>query len=316
MHGTSAVRGTSPVTSMAATARLTAMPQRARYRSPSPPLWNSGVSRQTGQVASQKVSKDAICGDNSAEASAIQSAMAPGDVLFVKGTGGLTEIGTTGGFLGHFLVVLASPIRLLPSSPEALELAKLKPCLDLARVWKVETIESTRSREGLHRAEMLVHIEQRTGRFLFVGELFGDDLSEMDDEIVQLWQSPTEFRSQIRKDFIFGVLSEMKSCEKNWSLATAARAVLMNAAVREDDRKGRLLKELCECWSEAPICTSIVVVFWQRLLCRVASQSKQAPLDAILRVMPLKADRGLPGDLINAMSQCGWAQLNHVPCAM
>jgi len=293
------------------------MTQHARYRSPSPQLRDSSAARKTtGHGTSQKISKGRFCGDNSVEASAVQSALAPGDVLFVKGTGGLTEIGTTGGFLGHFLVVLASPNRLLPSSPEALELSKMKPLLDIACVWKVETIESTRSREGLHRAEMLVHIEQRTGRFIFVGELCGNELAWMDDEIVQLWQSPQEFRSQIRKDFIFGVLSEMKSCEKNWSLATAARAVLMNAAVREDDGKGRLLQELCDCWSEAPICTSIVVVFWQRLLCRVVSRSKQAPLDAILRVMPLKADRGLPGDLINAMSQCGWTQLNHMPCAM
>jgi len=299
---------------MASAARLTGMP--ARFRSVAPPLSISSAGIQAGHVASRRLSQGSSCSDNSEEANSIQSAIAPGDVIFAKGTGGLTQIGTTGGFLGHFLVVLASPNRLLPSSPEALELSKMKPLLDIACVWKVETIESTRSREGLHRAEMLVHIEQRTGRFIFVGELCGNELAWMDDEIVQLWQSPQEFRSQIRKDFIFGVLSEMKSCEKNWSLATAARAVLMNAAVREDDRKGRLLKELCDCWSEAPICTSIVVVFWQRLLCRVATQSKQAPLDAILRVMPLKADRGLPGDLINAMSQCGWAQLNHVPCAM
>ena len=30
----------------------------------------------------------------------------------------------------------------------------------------------------------------------------------------------------------------MKSCEKNWSLATAARAVLLTAAVRGDDDDG------------------------------------------------------------------------------
>ena len=39
-------------------------------------------------------------------------------------------------------------------------------------------------------------------------------------------------------DFIVEVLSEMKSCEKNWSLATAARAVLLTAAVRGDDDDG------------------------------------------------------------------------------
>lgn len=241
----------------------------------------------------------------------------PGDVLFVKGSGGVVELGTTGGFFGHFLLVVAAPICVDPFSSEAIGLKESNPSLDATRLWKVETLESTRSHAGLHRSQMFVHVEAHTGRFMLVGELVsGSELVTIDDEPVQLWQSPTEIRVHIKQDAVNKVLSEMKVCEKSWSLATAARAVLMSADVANEKGGLSLLRDLRNCWLEAPICTSIIVIFWQRLLCRIALDLHQVPLDMILKWMPLKADRGLPGELIKTMNACEWNRMDHFPCAL
>ncbi|CAK0865334.1 unnamed protein product [Prorocentrum cordatum] len=72
-------------------------------------------------------------------------------------------------------------------------------------------------------------------------------------------------------------------------------------------------------WTREPICTSIIIVFWQRYLCELAAatQGECAPslsgLDLILQWMPLKADRGLPGDLLGVLRSRGWACVSQVP---
>jgi hypothetical protein len=116
-------------------------------------------------------------------------------VFFVRGSGGIADIGTTGGFLGHVLVVLAAPQPLRASDKADIQSAM--PSIDTSRVWRVSTLESTRSHAGLHCCEMLLHIQPKTGRFSFVGELSADGstLSLFENnETVELWQSPAELR--------------------------------------------------------------------------------------------------------------------------
>jgi len=36
-------------------------------------------------------------------------------------------------------------------------------------------------------------------------------------------------------------------------------------------------------------------------------------VDLIMRFMPLKSDRALPGDLLRSMRECGWVSMPHVP---
>jgi hypothetical protein len=232
-------------------------------------------------------------------------------VFFVRGSGGIADIGTTGGFLGHVLVVLAAPQPLRASDKADIQSAM--PSIDTSRVWRVSTLESTRSHAGLHCCEMLLHIQPKTGRFSFVGELSADGstLSLFENnETVELWQSPADLRSQLRVDIMGQVLAEMKAAEQNWSYATAARAVLKSAALRGSKNRATLLRDMQECWNEAPICTSIVVIFWQRYLCHFAQAVGQRELDLVLKWMPLFADRGLPGDLTSSMKKCGWTCLD------
>jgi len=250
-----------------------------------------------------------------ASAEGFQSAVVPGDVLFVKGRGQLMDIGATGGFMGHVLLALTYPQRFGNTAAEAQDLRMNWPAIDLKSVWRVQTVESTRGHIGLHRSEMLLSVDPATGHFSLIGELSEDGvLYIVESESVQLWQSPPELRPHLDMETMKSVVRDMKQDEKSWSYATAARAVLKSAGVRS---KGCdtdvLMRELRSCWEEAPICTSVVVIFWQRYLCARAEATGQQELDLILRWMPLKADRGLPGDLIDCMRRCGWTLLDHLP---
>lgn len=243
-----------------------------------------------------------------------QSVVAPGDVLFVRGRGQLMDIGATGGFMGHVLVALTCPEPFECTAGEARDLQLKWPASGLQNIWRVQTVESTRGHIGLHRSEMLVSVEAGTGNFLLVGELSEGILYVIENEPVELWQSPTELRRNLHAETMSAVVRDMKRVEKSWSYTTAARAVLKSAVVRgRGGDSEALMRELQSCWEEAPICTSVVVIFWQRYLCRRAEATGQQELDLILRWMPLKADRGLPGELIGSMRRCGWVPLDCLP---
>jgi hypothetical protein len=244
----------------------------------------------------------------------LQLLLSPGDVLFVKGDGQVTELGTTGGWMGHVLIVRGEPKLVSRQWFEEWGVNVAWPTKNVTHIWKVPTIESTRCAEGLHRCDMLVHI-QSDGTLVLLGELATTDentleFSQIDAEAVEVWQSPAELRSQLRVDCIHDVLTDMVSCEASWSLTTAARAVFKSAKL---SRRRDLLGKVQGYWDSAPICTSVVISFWQRYLCAFARATGQRETDLILKWMPLKADRVLPGELIDTMRRCGWCNVKRVP---
>jgi len=116
------------------------------------------------------------------------------------------------------------------------------------------------------------------------------------------------------------VLSDMKSQEASWSWATAVRAVLLSAEVSDQHEKASVLRMIEKSWTVDPICTSVVIVFWQRYLCRLAeianaagnaNKAEVSPVVWIVDWMPLQGDRALPGELLGTMERCGW---NMVSC--
>jgi len=259
---------------------------------------------------------------------ALELMMAPGDVLNVKSSGRLNEIGTAHGFMGHVLLVLSAPISILRASGEGHFLQEAWPPGDVEEIWKVRTLESTRAEEGLHEADLLLYVDQSTGQLLLLGEVQIDNtLVLMENEQVELWQSPAELRAQIRVDLMQKVLMEMKINEASWNYVTAARAVLSSARlVGPGPDPERTMDVVRACWKREPICTSVVIIFWQRYLCELAAaglditigglpplRHSARPLDLILQWMPLKADRGLPGDLLGAMRTAGWVSVAQVP---
>lgn len=243
----------------------------------------------------------------------------PGDVVFIRGSGNrLLELGTAGGFLGHVQVVIAPAERLSPASAEVKELVA-EGVLDSSKLpagealWKIRTIESTRSHIGLHTSDLILR-ESCQGQFRLLCELSAEqevslqEIYQLEDAPVELWRSPEAARALLRPDLLAEVLAEMRAAQQCWSFATAARAVLQGAELRQVDgvRPFQLLKDVKACWQQAPICTSIVVVFWQRYICRYARATRQSEIDLIMRWMPLKADRGLPGELLAVLRKCGW----------
>lgn len=237
----------------------------------------------------------------------------PGDVLFVNGNGAISRVGQAGGFMGHVLVVLGAPRRIDWGSEESKEINAAWPG-GVEMVWKVPTIESSRDTKGLHRAEMILRVDKKSRKLLLIGDWVAgkhvNELGVMDDEVVELWQSPGEIRSQIFLELMSEVLSEMTGV-KSWSLATAGMAMIQSAALGDQFS----MAEVKACWESAPICTSVVIAFWQRYLVKLAQRTDQSQQDLISTWMPLKADRGLPGELLVIMRECGWVCVSRFPPA-
>lgn len=239
----------------------------------------------------------------------------PGDVFFVRGAGRIAAIGAAGGMFGHCLVTIGPSEPMGDDSGEAQLLQQEYPDVDLQHVWRVPTLESTRIRPGLYCVDMIVHQDPETGKLrLLASYAHGEDiLGITEGETLTLLVSPTELRRQLRPEVVAAVVREMQGNKQSWSLATGVRATMRPSAVRLQGRDGaQLLREIKDAWDEAPICTSVAVAFWQRVLCHFAQATGQAELDLILRWMPVMADRCLPSDLVEALRKCGFAPLERL----
>lgn len=234
------------------------------------------------------------------------------------------RLGATGGFMGHVLLVTAPPRGIHRHTAEAVMFQGVWPVGSNVRVlWLVRTMESTRDTEGFHETDHLMYVEEGTGNILTVAEEKDNHFHKFEiPEKVEVWQCPKDLRKFFRLDVMYKVLAQMRAHEADWSWSTAIRAFLFSAQVPDDIRKATMMQEIQECWSAEPICSSLVVVFWQRYLCELAvlynnpQQPKVREVDAldwILQWMPLKSDRALPGELLSTMHQCGWVLVSCVP---
>mmetsp|Transcript_100470 Transcript_100470/g.193968 ORF Transcript_100470/g.193968 Transcript_100470/m.193968 type:complete len:665 (+) Transcript_100470:98-2092(+) len=310
--------------------------------------------------------------------------IAPGDVIMVRALGRLAELGTVGGFMGHVLLVIGVPVNVSREEAEASDIRGLWPAEQVTEIWRVPTVESTRRETGLYRSETVIYIQARDRQIKMIGEVDGKgEVSSCDQIAVELWQSPEEVRSELRADLMEQVVSDMAATQADWSATTAARAVVKQAAVVPKKTTAETLQDIQMCWHRPPICTSVVIAFWQRYVCRFAatqplaqqesgtqahhvtgervmywSESFRSWMDAvvmghnldangaivsynldckvgaaaanirrpaqvldisvkavelIIRCMPLKADRALPGDLVKSMRECGWVCVPQVP---
>jgi hypothetical protein len=246
----------------------------------------------------------------------------PGDVLFQKGEAtGIWRIGATGGVMGHVVVVVSQPTRLARQSELHQALQEAHPS-ELPELWRISTVESTRRERGLHHTELFAYASPHAGHLVLVGELGRDgQISSFDREQMQVWQSPSEVRHRASPELVSEVLKDMEADARDWSYATAARAVLLPADSFRGGSSDEVFAEIKACWKAEPICTSVVISFWQRLLSLVARRDAHRSnsddgdkdaLDLILRWMPLKADRGLPGELLQCMDKCGWRKMKTV----
>lgn len=245
-----------------------------------------------------------------------------GDVLFVRSSGylaGLAQVGAVGGVAGHVMLVIASPKVIVRDSIDALDYEVIWPDGDVSEIWSVRILESTRGEAGLHESEVLMRLERRTGRLVLFGDANdeGTEYGQGPDEEIEVWRSPSPVRDWLHPQVVAEVVADMKKCEASWSLTTAMRAVFRSANTFSGSDRPGLLAEITGCWHVDPICTSVVIIFWQRFLCQLPGSAiaeqccgpQAEALDLILKFMPLKADRGLPGELLQTMLTCGWVQI-------
>lgn len=252
----------------------------------------------------------------------LRNFVGPGDVLFLKSEDtALMRIGTSGGFLGHVLQVIGAPSLLHRAGDvDARYLESVWPS-GVDKIWSVKTLESTRDAEGLYEVNSLLYVDPESQGIVLLGQddCSGDVRVTTGEEVV-VWHPPAELRSELKTSIMSEVVEDMKVFDKGWSLLTAVRSVFFSAAIASIGDESELMADIRSSWTAEPICTSIVVVFWQRYLTKVArattecdfdsgdTQVDAQAVDSIRRFMPLKADRVLPGDLHNALSRCGWCR--------
>jgi len=237
----------------------------------------------------------------------------PGDVLYVQNSSrNSLNVGVVGGFMGHVLVILSEPRMIQCDSEEANDLREVLPRDDVWPVLRARSMEATRSDSGLHKSEVFFHLAEEDGHVVMLGELNEEgEWVPYDANTTELWMAPPELRSGFRAELAGEVVEDMTAVEADWSLSTAVRALLRPADVGERYDTGAVLRELKDCWLQKPICTSIVIAFWQRYLVKLA-ELPDLQMDAaslLLEWMPLKADRALPTELLSVMARCGWSRL-------
>jgi hypothetical protein len=239
-----------------------------------------------------------------------------GDVICVKGTpDGITRLGATGGFMGHVLLVMAPPKGIHKYSAEALRFQQIWP-KNTGMLWVVSTGESSRAAEGFIETDHLMYING-SGHVLLIGEIAKERefalVKYEEPTRVQLFCCPNELQAYYRPDIMNGVLAKLRKREASWSWGTAIRAFLFSADVSEHQDADEMLEEIKRCWNSDPICTSVVIVFWQQYMCELANcQEDSHAMDWILQWMPVKADRALPGDLLSTMQRCGWEVIESI----
>jgi hypothetical protein len=189
----------------------------------------------------------------------------------------------------------------------------------------VSTLECCRSEEGLYETEYLFYIDENACVRL-LGEMKeekGLQQFELAEKVI-LYHSPPALRNDLKSYLMEEALDSMRSSyQGSWSWGTAVRAYLFSADVQWNGSNSRedSLEEVQKCWSSDPICTSVIIIFWQRYLCAVADEwesmrwPEDPPMhafDMICQWIPLKADRTLPSDMVSTLDRCGWPCISKV----
>jgi hypothetical protein len=286
------------------------------------PIGESGFEAESDRVCNfRDVGEFCACNDG------LDHLVSFGDVLCIKGDGRLARIGETGGFAGHVLLVIGQAACFYKHTVEALPFQCIWPKSNVDCIWAVPCIESTRDVTGLSEAELLLYVDLR-GHIYVLGEIALDGtLTEFDvSEEVGIWRCPSELRELAHEGLMARALADVKSYGASWSWATAVRAFLLQGELTmpttcasdhaPSGEPKTTLNEIQSCWSAEPICTTVIIAFWQRYLCYLANHEAQFNGNALMMIfqyMPLKADRCLPGELVSALRSHKWENLTQVP---
>jgi len=230
-----------------------------------------------------------------------------GDILnIVSRYHPLTRLGASGGFMGHVLLAVSEPQPVSAKSSIG-EIFREFSGDGKNRLVRVNVVECARQRPDLSECSLILFITSEGGVFV-CGEDDGDLFKYDEPEEMHIWHCPSTFRGKqnFNVDIMHQVLGDMRANSCTWSWATAVRAFLLSGELAPDADVPITLKEIQASWQVEPICSSIVVTFWQRYLHRIAEIKHDDSLELIMKHMPLKADRVLPGELLQSLLSSGW----------
>merc|ERR1719433_1588870 len=272
------------------------------------------LSRNSTYLGQKPVSEEPRNSESAGKA--LNAVVGLGDVLNVHSASSLGMVGTAGGKFGHMMLIVEKPRCVTLDSQTGRWLQPVWPH-GVRELWLVQAQEITRGRPGLHSADLpLLGGHNHPGSLTLLGEIY-DGNADMTDQVVEVWQIPEHIKSTFSEVLFRETLEDMlQSGSKGWSWTTAARSVLKSEShclLDQTMQAERLLHHVKEAWDAEPICTSVVVTFWQRYLVKFAKINNPPELndvkaaDLILQCMPLKADRCLPSVVMSAMDRCGWS---------
>jgi len=234
----------------------------------------------------------------------------PGDVLsIVDDDSTLARLGNAGGYVGHVVLVVSEPLPVQRQSEVGHAFRNFWSVGENA-LYSVGTVECCRNTEGLTEADLIFSVD-KAGRVQMCGDCpcNGTEICLLEDaKEMHIWRSPSNLRGEnFHTDVMCEVLQDMRANQQNWSWSTAVRAVLFSGEISSLSSNSITMEEIEGDWEAEPICTSVVVVFWQRYLQKLAASEATDALQLILQFMPVRADRVLPGELRNLMFSRGWS---------
>jgi hypothetical protein len=241
----------------------------------------------------------------------------PGDLLAVEsGEDSMNGIGELNGMFGHVLLISGAPTCLWEGEDsEGLE--AIWPA-DVTHVWQAPTIECTRKQDGfMYNSIIMFYIEPSSGECKVLGEVSADNVVTPSTppgerpEKLKVYCCPSALRASWQPHLMQKVLTDMESIALSWSWSTAIRAYLLGSRAVDHSTP---LDDVMNSWEAKPICTSVVITFWQQYLCALAAQdSTRTAMEYITAYMPLKADCALPTNLFTALLSCGWVCMQRFP---
>jgi len=186
----------------------------------------------------------------------------------------------------------------------------------------MRTLESSQSLQGFRETEVLMFVDPGTGFLTMVGEVdeFGEVVT-VAHEVVDVWQSPLQFRAQLQVDLMMEALADMENEELDIIPVTMTCSLLTPPQLPRGADLTLGLADFQASWRRAtPTCTFAVISFWQRYLCKIADgfnvsdpRGWAKPLELILKWLPLKADRVSVGELVSTLQSVGWVSMSQIP---
>jgi hypothetical protein len=200
-------------------------------------------------------------------------------------------------------------------------------------IFSCSTIESTAQAQGedvvWYPSQYYIARDRKNGEAMFVADMpHGSNEFEIADPIpVKLLLHPfrpghlgppldlSMFRQSVEECAVGSKAWSLKTAAKGMTRRRKATYVMNDSKYPDPESRVELLDEIHKRWQGKPICTSVIIMVWQRYLEMAAGGGPDAPdlaAQYILRFMPLWSDSTLPSGLLKELSMCNWVMRGNI----